>query len=188
MRMNFFLEISFIFSILIPKNTLHIPVRSSLARYWQKFSTPDELSPVRNLLNTDKHNEEDVMKTQIKTPKISHGIMGVIFGTALSFGAFAGDADYKAAKDQADSAYDAAKAHCDTLSGNTKDVCVKQAQANKTKAEADAKTRHEGRDAAMEGKKDKMESQYEVAKEKCDALSGNEKDACVSRAKSAYHQ
>jgi hypothetical protein len=39
-----------------------------------------------------------------------------------------------------------------------------------------------------DAREDKMEADYKVAKEKCDALSGKEKDACISSAKMKYHQ
>jgi hypothetical protein len=34
----------------------------------------------------------------------------------------------------------------------------------------------------------KLDAQYKVAKEKCDALSGDAKDACIRDAKLKYHQ
>jgi hypothetical protein len=33
-----------------------------------------------------------------------------------------------------------------------------------------------------------MDAQYKVAKEKCDALSGNMKDSCIKEAKVKYRQ
>jgi hypothetical protein len=35
---------------------------------------------------------------------------------------------------------------------------------------------------------ERLDAEYKVAKEKCDALSGDAKDACVSNAKVKYHQ
>jgi hypothetical protein len=166
--------------------------RYSLKLIWHVYGTyliEQIRSPiVSSCLTPTSTMRKNVMSTQTKMLKTTRTLMAVVFGSAIAFGAAAKDADYKAAKDTADATYDAAKDHCDTLSGNDKDVCMKQAKANKTKADADAKTRHETREAAMDGKEDKMESQYKVAKEKCDALSGAEQDACVSRAKATYHQ
>jgi hypothetical protein len=34
----------------------------------------------------------------------------------------------------------------------------------------------------------KLESQYKVAKERCDSLSGDAKDACIKQAKARYGQ
>ncbi len=102
-------------------------------------------------------------------------------------------ANSKALKDVADAEYDLAKEKCDDLDGNAKDVCVKEAKAEKEKTHADAEKNKEiaekrvdaaeARDGAEE---DKMEADYKVAKEKCDALSGDQKDACQDAAKNKY--
>jgi chromosome segregation ATPase len=108
-------------------------------------------------------------------------------------------ARYDARVAQADADYDVAKEKCDDLSGNQKDVCVKQAKAAHTKAKgdakvarADAKATHTASakrtDARQEAREDTQEAQYKVAKEKCDALNGAAKDQCVKDAKVRYHQ
>jgi hypothetical protein len=97
----------------------------------------------------------------------------------------------------AEATYDVAKEKCDDMSGNQKDVCVKEAKAAYTKAKADAKvdrvaadTSRKAVDKTAEVKKDaaedKREADYKVAVEKCDAMSGNAKDACVRDAKAKY--
>ena len=86
---------------------------------------------------------------------------------------------------------------CDDLAGNPKDVCVKEAKAALVKGKADAKVDRvaadTNKDAAVkqgeaktEANADKREAEYKVAVEKCDALAGPAKDACVSSAKSQY--
>jgi len=98
---------------------------------------------------------------------------------------------------RAEATYGVAKEKCDNLSGNPKDVCVKEADAALIKAKAEAKvdrvatdTRHDAEakqaDARNEANKDKRDAEYKVAIEKCDALAGTAKDACVSGAKSQY--
>jgi hypothetical protein len=93
--------------------------------------------------------------------------------------------------------YDVAKEKCDDLAGNPKDVCVKEAKAALVKGKADAKvdrvasdTNREAAttqaDARKDANVDKREAEYKVAIEKCDALAGGAKDACVSSAKSRY--
>ena len=90
-----------------------------------------------------------------------------------------------------------AKEKCDDLSGNQKDVCVKEAKAAHVKATADAKVDRvaaEKHNAATEktaaarrdAAEDKRDADYKVAIEKCDSLSGPAKDACVSGAKAKY--
>ena len=79
-----------------------------------------------------------------------------------------------------------AKAKCDALVGNDKDVCVKEAKAAETKAIADAKATQKVAEARQDAKEDKMEADYKVAIEKCDAFSGAAKDSCVNAAKAKY--
>ena len=97
----------------------------------------------------------------------------------------------------AQATYDVAIQRCDDLAGNTKDVCVKEAKAALVKGKADAKvdrvaadTNREAATTQAEARKDasadKREAEYKVAIEKCDALAGAAKDACVSSAKSRY--
>jgi hypothetical protein len=103
--------------------------------------------------------------------------------------------DVRLAKAQAQFSY--AKEKCDDLAGNTKDVCVKEAEAARTTANADAKASMKTTkaranasekiaDARKDASEDKREAQYKVAKEKCDALAGGAKDACVNEAKVLY--
>ena len=93
--------------------------------------------------------------------------------------------------------YDVAIEKCDDLAGNPKDVCVTEAKAALVKGKADAKvdrvtadTRHDAAakqaDASKEATADKRDAEYKVAIEKCDALAGSAKDACVSNAKVQY--
>jgi hypothetical protein len=98
---------------------------------------------------------------------------------------------------RAEATYNVAKEKCDELSGNPKDVCVKEASAVLVKAKADAKvdrvaaeTRLDAdtrqADARNEATKNKRDADYRVAIEKCDALAGTAKDSCVSGAKVQY--
>lgn len=90
--------------------------------------------------------------------------------------------------------YDVAIEKCDDLTGNAKDVCVKEAKAGLVKGKADAKvdrvvadTRKDAAakqaDASKEAESDKRDANYKVAIEKCDALAGTAKDSCVGNAK-----
>lgn len=106
----------------------------------------------------------------------------------FSFSAVASDSTYKAAKSQAEAVYDKDIEHCDTLSGNDKDVCVKAAKAKHTSSEADATAQHKASDARKDANAEKLEAEYKVAKERCDNFSGSEKDACQDRAKAKYNQ
>ena len=95
---------------------------------------------------------------------------------------------------KADSAYKIAKEKCDDLAGNAKDVCVKDAKAAYVKAKEDAKVAKVATDSSMnktekvndakkEANAETREANYKAAKERCDSLAGNAKDACQKDAK-----
>lgn len=87
---------------------------------------------------------------------------------------------------KAKTAYAVAKEKCDEQSGNAKDVCVKEAKAVETKALADAKMGKEVTAARSDAATDKLSADYKVALEKCDALAGDPKAACVASAKARF--
>ena len=104
--------------------------------------------------------------------------------------------DVRLTKAKAD--YNVAKEKCDDKSGNDKDVCKKEAKAAYTAAKADAKVAKKVADptaspatktaARKDAAEDKRDANYSVAKEKCDALSGDAKDSCVKAAKAKFGQ
>jgi len=112
---------------------------------------------------------------------------GIVLGLAVPTLAIAvtmTSADYSAAKSKASADYKAAKAQCDTLKDNPKDVCIAEAKAAEKKAKAEAEAQYkntdkERRDARIEA----AEADYKVAKAKCGAMKGNEKDVCIKEAK-----
>lgn len=87
---------------------------------------------------------------------------------------------------QAKSAYAVAKEKCDDLAGNAKDICVKEAKAAEVKGLADAKMGKQIGEAKKEAKDDKMDANYKVALEKCDAMAGDAKTSCVTAAKTKF--
>ena len=87
---------------------------------------------------------------------------------------------------KAESTYAVAKERCDDKAGNDKDVCVKEAKAVETKALADAKLGKEIGEAKKDAAADKMDADYKVAIEKCDALAGDAKSSCVASAKTKF--
>ena len=82
--------------------------------------------------------------------------------------------------------YKAAKTSCNSLAGNTKDICLAEAKGKANVAKADlaaqfqpsAKHKNAARVA-------RAEADYAVASERCDDKAGNEKDVCVKEAKAA---
>lgn len=111
-------------------------------------------------------------------------------------------ADYKARVARADADYAVAKEKCDDLSGNAKDVCVKDAKAAHVTAKENAKVAETkatpaetpaAKGAAVsEARKDaaqeKNEANYKAAKERCDSMQGDAKSKCVDDAKRMYGQ
>ena len=90
--------------------------------------------------------------------------------------------------ESAEADYKVATERCDAKAGNGKDVCIKEAKAALTKTEADAKATRKTVDAHVDASKDKRNADYKVAAEKCDAMAGDAKSACVADAKMRYHQ
>lgn len=105
---------------------------------------------------------------------------------------------HQLAKTKADTAYDIAKEQCDDRTGNDKDVCKKDAKAAHVKALEMAKVADVRNDPAAKpsdmanARKDASdktrEADYKAAKERCDALSGDDKDTCVADAKRRFGQ
>lgn len=89
---------------------------------------------------------------------------------------------------KAEAAYDVAKEKCDDATGNAKNVCVKEAKATQIKAKADAKMTKTVKNAATDAMDERMTADYKVAIEKCDALSGDAKSACVANAKTKFNK
>lgn len=94
---------------------------------------------------------------------------------------------YKLAKDDLDQHYDREKKACDSLNGNAKDVCQEEAKGAEKVAQARLKAQHTGKqsdkDAAVEAS---VDARYNVAKERCDDLQGNQKDVCAKQAKAEH--
>ena len=93
--------------------------------------------------------------------------------------------------------YKVAKEKCDDLSGNNKDVCVKEAKAAEVRGKADAKVDKVATESSQDAMKktaearqdaaeDKRDADYKVAVERCDTLAGDAKDQCVKAAKMRF--
>ncbi len=109
---------------------------------------------------------------------------------------------FRVAKAKADASYNVAKEKCDDLSGNAKDVCVKDAKAGHVRdleaakvadvrSEKNVTPEHKAADLS-EAKKEQAqkvrEADYKAAVERCDSLAGAAKDTCVANAKRTYGQ
>ena len=95
-------------------------------------------------------------------------------------------AAYTQAKDRAAADYKAAKARCDIITGNPKDVCIAEAKAVRVKTEEEASALYKNTLKAFTQSRMRIASaNYDLDKVKCNALTGNDKDICVSQAKAA---
>ena len=94
----------------------------------------------------------------------------------------------KLAEERYEAAYNIAKEKCDDLSGDAKDVCVREAKTNRDKAKADVKLAKAVTNATDDAQVAKNKADYKLAMEKCDTLSGTAKDTCVASAKARYNE
>lgn len=104
---------------------------------------------------------------------------------------------HEAQEARVNASYAIATEKCDDVTGNPKDVCIKEAKAAKVAAHADAKAGVKTADARKDAGKEIAEARkdaasekntadYAVAKEKCEALAGEAKAQCDAAAKSQF--
>lgn len=93
-------------------------------------------------------------------------------------------AAYVQAKDIAEATYKAQRAKCDVIAGNPKDVCVAEAKTARVRAEQEADAYYRNTLKAYTQSRLKIaDANYDRDKIKCNALTGNDKDVCVTQAK-----
>jgi hypothetical protein len=93
---------------------------------------------------------------------------------------------YNATVTKAAADFKVARAHCDTITGNAKDVCVAEAKAAQVHTEANASATYKATPAARTAaRNDIADADFDVSKAKCGALNGNPKDVCLKEAKAA---
>ena len=94
-----------------------------------------------------------------------------------------------AEEDRIEADYKAAKAKCEPMKDNAKDVCEKEAKAKEKVAKAELNAK---KDPSPQNQRKvaeaKADGEYDVAKEKCDDMKGNEKNACQKQAKAKHDQ
>jgi hypothetical protein len=79
--------------------------------------------------------------------KLMHSLIAAALGAGLVATAQADNMSrdqYKAEKDRIEAQYKRAKARCDSLSGNAKDLCTVEAKGAEKVAEAELEARREG--------------------------------------------
>ncbi|HEY0061858.1 MAG TPA: hypothetical protein VGC21_07040 [Telluria sp.] len=95
-------------------------------------------------------------------------------------------AAYKQAKDNAAATYKQARAKCDVITGNPRDVCVAEAKAARVRAEQEAGALYNNTlKAYTESRLKIAAANFDLDKTRCEALTGNDKDVCITQAKAA---
>jgi hypothetical protein len=74
---------------------------------------------------------------------------------------------------------------CVEEAGNVKDVFVKETKAVDTRSLADAKLGQQIGDARVDAREARLDADYQVIAEKCDAMAGDAKASCLSAAKAS---
>ena len=109
---------------------------------------------------------------------------------AFSTGALAAQGmskdEYKAGNDRIAAEFKSAKAACDSLSANAKDVCMAEAKGKQKVAKAELEASNQPSDRTHYAVSiAKAQADYSVAKEKCDDKAAGDKKTCVKEAKAA---
>lgn len=115
----------------------------------------------------------------------------IVLAVSLAFSASAmaegiSKDDYKTGKEKIAAEYKVARAGCDSLSGNAKDICVAEAKgkAGIGKAELAASYKPSVK-ADYELRIARAKAANAVAQQRCDDKAGNVKDVCAKEAKAA---
>jgi osmotically-inducible protein OsmY len=96
-------------------------------------------------------------------------------------------ASYRAVTQKAAADYKAATTKCGGMSGNDKDVCMAEAKLTRTRTEAKALSQYNNNPTSREKARSNMaDAEYDLAKAKCGAKSGADKDDCMNSAKSEH--
>jgi osmotically-inducible protein OsmY len=124
------------------------------------------------------------MKTLIAT------LFATAAGAAFAAPTFAlnhDPASYRAVTQKAAADYKTATAKCGGMNGNDKDVCMAEAKLTRTRTEADALAQYNNSATSRaKARSNLADAEYDLAKTKCGARSGADKDDCMNNAKSVH--
>jgi len=92
--------------------------------------------------------------------------------------------EYQQARDTAGAEYKTARARCDAITGNPKNVCVLEAKAARVHAEESARARYEDTLKGFTRARVRIATaNYERDQARCAGMTGNDKDVCKAQAK-----
>jgi osmotically-inducible protein OsmY len=94
---------------------------------------------------------------------------------------------YRTLAQKANTAYKAALEKCEAKSGNDKDVCTAEAKVARIRAEDEALSRYNNTARGREKSRTELaNAEYDLAKARCGAKTGADKDDCLNNAKSVH--
>jgi osmotically-inducible protein OsmY len=94
---------------------------------------------------------------------------------------------YRNLTQKANADYQAAVAKCNAMKGNDQDVCTAEAKLARVRAENEALARYNNSPKGREkARTDVADAEYAVAKARCGAKTGADKDDCLNNAKSVH--
>ena len=82
--------------------------------------------------------------------------------------------------------YERDKTRCGAALGNDREVCQRQARATLVATQADARADRKAIEARLEAQGAKIDAEYRVALQKCDAFARDVREGCVSTTRTAY--
>lgn len=82
--------------------------------------------------------------------------------------------------------YERDKTRCGAAVGNDREVCLRQAKATLVSIQADARADRKAIEARLDAHDAKVDAEYRVALQKCDAFAGDVKDGCISTARTTF--
>ncbi len=111
-------------------------------------------------------------------------LLTALLGFSVAQAAVISKAEFNSGKTRISAEYKTAKAACKALADNARDVCQEEAKGKEKVARAELQYAYTAKASDMtKVEETKAKTAYEVAKEKCDDLAGNNKSVCVKEAK-----
>ena len=96
-------------------------------------------------------------------------------------------AAYRSMTQKAAADYKAAEKNCKSMRGNAKTVCIDEAKVARARAEHEAVAQYNNTTKANIDARTKLaNAEYSLAKARCAANTGTEKDSCINNAKSVH--
>jgi hypothetical protein len=147
------------------------------------FGTEQNARRRRGTKRAVSTNGEQAMKTPYVLLLLGAALMWATHARAAGPEA---KASYMQARDAAQAAYKSARAKCDVITGNPKDLCIAEAKAARVRTEEEAEAAYKNTlSGYTKARMHIAAADYERDKTRCAALTGNDQDVCMAQAKAA---